>query len=199
VNIFKGGVYESCFIYFNKEVEKMRNMLILFILLIFISPAYAATTYRWIDEKGVVGFTDDFNIVPPEYRDKVSKEVMEETPPVGVTASSEAIPQKIEEAKTDIYGLGESYWRERVRPWKDQLKEATENYESVNKKFMESAEELSQRRYGSRTQIKMNIIELDRLNIERMEYEAQIEEAKGKLAKISNEAKESGADPEWIN
>jgi hypothetical protein len=180
-------------------VGKMKKMLILFILLIFISPAYAATTYKWIDEKGVVGFTDDFSIIPPAYRDQVSPGVTEETLSAGVTASPQAAPQKTEEAKTDIYGLGETYWRERVRPWKDQLQEATENYERVHKNFMESAEELSQRRYGSRTQIKMNIIELDRLNKERMGYGAQIEEAKEKLAKISNEAKESGADPEWIN
>jgi len=74
-----------------------------------------------------------------------------------------------------------------------------ENYEKVHKEFMESAEVLSQRRYGSRTQIKMNIIELDRLNMERMGYEAQIEEAREKLAKIYNEAEESGADPEWFS
>ena len=177
----------------------MKKLLILLILLAFASPAYAATTYKWVDEKGVLGFTDDFTVIPPEYRDKVSMEVTEETPLVGVTASAQVTPQKIEEAKAGIHGLGEPYWRERVRPWKDQLKEATENYESVNKKFMESAEALSQRRYGSRTQIKMNIIELDRLNMERMGYEAQIEEAKEKLARISNEAKESGADPEWLN
>jgi len=177
----------------------MREVLILLILLTFISPAHGVTTYKWVDEKGVVGFTDDFSIVPPEYREQVNLQVMEDTPSVGVAASPEATPQKIKKAKTDGYGLGERYWREKVRPWKDQLKEATENYEKVHKKFMESAEVLSQRRYGSRTQIKMNIIELDRLNMERMGYEAQIEEARGKLAKIYNEAKESGADPEWFN
>ena len=177
----------------------MKRVLIFLILLAFASPAYAATTYKWVDEKGVLGFTDDFSVIPFEYRDKVSMEVTEETPLVGVIASPQVTPQKIEEAKAGIHGLGEPYWRERVRPWKDQLKEATENYERTHKKFMESAEALSQRRYGSRTQIKMNVIELDRLNMERMEFEAQIEEVREKLEKISNEAKESGADPEWLN
>jgi hypothetical protein len=177
----------------------MMKIFILLILLIFSSPGYAMTAYKWVDEKGVFAFTDDLSSVPPDYRDQVSIEVMEETPSAAVSASPQAAPQEIEKAKTDIYGLGETYWRERVRPWKDQLKEATENYERVHKKFMESAEELSQRRYGSRTQIKMNIIELDRLKVERMEYEVQIEEAKEILAKISNEAKESGANPEWID
>ena len=177
----------------------MRRLLILLILLTFASPAYAATIYKWTDEKGVFGFTDNFSAVPPEYRDKVSTEEMEETPSVGVAASPQVAPQKREEARTDSYGLGETYWRERVRPWQERLKEATENYEKANERFTASAEELSQRRYGSRTQYKMNIIELDRLNTERMHYEAQIEEAREKLARISNEAKESGADPEWVD
>jgi hypothetical protein len=181
------------------EVVKMKKLLILLILLAFASPTYAATAYKWVDEKGVFSFTDNFSVIPPAYRDQVSTVVMEETPSEGVAVSPEAAAQKIEEAKTGTYGLGETYWRERVRPWKDQLREAMENYERAHKKFMESAEALSQRRYGSRTQIKMNIIELDRLNMERMEFETQIEEAKGKLGKISNEAKESGADPEWLN
>ena len=176
----------------------MRKMVILFVLLIFISPAYAVTTYKWTDKKGVVGFTDDFSIVPSEYRDQVSTEEMEETRSAGVAASPQATPHKIEEPKTGIYGLDETYWRERVRPWKDLLKEATGSYEKANEKFMASAEELSQRKYGSRTQYKMNIIELDRLNIERMRYETQIVEAKERLEKISKEAREAKADPDWL-
>jgi hypothetical protein len=154
---------------------------------------------NWVDGKGVVNFTDDHKKVPSEYHGWVRIEATEDAPKLVVTTPPEPVPQKIGEAKTDIYGLGETYWKERVRPWKEQLREATENYEKPNEKFMAGAEELSQRIYGSRTQIKMNIIELDRLNIERMRYKAQIVEAKEKLAKISNEAKESETDPEWIN
>ena len=177
----------------------MKNIIILLILLPFCSPVYAAIAYKWVDGKGVVNFTDDYNKVPSEYHDRVRIEATEDAPKLEATTPPEPVTQKIGEAKTDIYGLGESYWKERLRPWKEQLREATENYEKANEKFIASAEELSQRRYGSRTQYKMNITELDRLNIERMRYEAQIVEAKEKLAKISNEAKESGADPEWIN
>lgn len=88
---------------------KIRKMLIFFVLLIFISPVYAATTYIWVDEKGVGGFTNDFSIIPPAYRDQVSTEVMEETPSAGIAASPQATPQKIEEARTGIYGLDETY------------------------------------------------------------------------------------------
>jgi hypothetical protein len=183
------------------EVVKVKLLFILLILLVFAWPihGFAFTTYKWMDEKGVVNFTDDLGRVPSHYRDRIKEEVTEEQTNGEVSPPSQPTLSKEDRRTTDIYGLGESYWRERVRPWKDRLEEATENYDRVHEKFMESAEALSQRRYGSRTQYKMNIIELDRLNIERMEFAAQIEEAKEMLARISREAEESGADPEWFN
>ncbi len=176
----------------------MRKMLILFILLIFFSPAYAVTTYKWTDEKGVVGFTDDFSIIPPAYRDRVSTEEMEETPSAGVAASPQATPQKIEEPKTDIYGLSEIWWREKAHPWKEQLKEATANYETTNMKIIERAEALS-RKHWSPTQYKMNIVDLEKLKEERLKYQAQIAEATERLERISKEAVEAKADLNWLN
>ena len=60
--------------------------------------------------------------------------------------------------------------------------------------------ELSTRRFGSwsRTQYKMNIIELDRLKEEMMKYADQIAEAKEALEKISKEAGEAKANPDWL-
>jgi hypothetical protein len=181
------------------EVVKMKRVLIILMLLVFTSPAYAATAYKWVDKQGVVNYTDDYSNIPPKYRARVSSEVMGETPSVGVSTSPQATPQKIEEAKTDIYGLSETYWREKIRPWKERLSEAEANYEKAHKKFMESAEELSQRRYGSPTQYKMNIMELDGLRVEMMKYEAQMTEAKEMLEKLSKEAEEAKADPDWLN
>jgi hypothetical protein len=104
-------------------------------------------------------------------------------------------PQKDEGS---AFGLGEAYWRDRVRPWKEKLAEASVNYERVSKQYMERSDQLSQRRFGSRTQYKMDIIELDKLNEEKKRYEAQIKEANDMLNKISKEAEEARADPEWL-
>ena len=79
------------------------------------------------------------------------------------------------------------------------VKEAEANYEKAHKKFVESAEELSRRRCGSPTQYKFNIIELDRRRGQRVKYESQITQAKEMLEKISKEAREAGANPEWLN
>ena len=178
----------------------MKIFSILLILLMFSLPAYSATIYKWVDKDGVVNFTDDLSKVPPSYRDRVEKEerkdVKEEVTPRSPQASTRK--NEPEESHSDIYGRDETWWREKVRPWKEQLKEATEKYEVAEKKYTEKSDELSRRRFGSPTQYKMNIIELDKTREERERYQAQISEANEKLDKLSKEAKETKADPSWL-
>jgi len=103
-----------------------------------------------------------------------------------------------EQETTDIYGIGEDWWRERVRPWKERRDELDARYENAEKKFMEKAEDLSRRRYGNRHSIKAKIIELDRANKEALNYQAQVAENERGLERISKDAEESMADPEWL-
>jgi len=176
----------------------MKKLLIFLILLLFISPANAHTFYKWVDEKGIVNYTDDYSNIPPAYRNRVEIEWVHEEGPLPPV--QKMTPQKREEAKTDIYGLGETYWRGKVRPWKEFLKTAEANYEKAHQRFMEKAMEFSQKRFGSwsRTQYKMNIIELDRLKEEMVKYADQIAEGREALEKISREAGEARANPEWL-
>ena len=178
----------------------MKKIFSIFVILLFALPLQAGTVYKWVDKQGVVNFTDDLSKVPPSYRDRVEveerKDVKEEVtppPPQAVTRGSEE-----EEIKADIYGRDEAWWRDKVRPWKGRLKEATENYEAAQQKYMEKSDELSRRRFGSPTQYKMNIIQLDGLKEERMKYEAQMAEANEMLRKLSKEAQESKANPAWL-
>jgi len=178
----------------------MRMFSILLILLFFSLPAYSATVYKWVDKDGVVNFTDDLTKVPPPYRNQVEKEERKDvkegvTPRSPQGANRESEPTEI---NADNYGRDESWWRGKVRPWKEQLKEATEKYEAAEKKYTEKSDELSRRKFGSPTQYKMNIIELDKLREEKEKYQAKISEANEMLEKLSNEAKESKADPAWL-
>ncbi len=176
----------------------MRRFIIILILLIFTLPGYAITIYKWVDKDGVMHFTDDYSKVPPQYRDQVKMEERKDIEEKSSIKIKE--PQKeIEERSRDRYGQGENYWKERVRPWKERLREAQKNYEIANKKYLEKSEELSRRKFGSRTQYKMDIIELDKLNEERKRYQAQITEANEALKKISKEAEEAKANPDWLN
>ena len=178
----------------------MRGFFILLILLIFSLPAYSATVYKWVDKEGVVNFTDDLSKVPPSYRNQVEKEERKDLKEEVTPGSPQPVTRQNEpkEIKTDIYGRDETWWREKVRPWKEQLKEATEKYEVAEKRYTEKSDELSRRRFGSPTQYKMNIIELDKVREEKEKYQAQISEANGMLEKLSKEAKETKADPAWL-
>jgi len=166
------------------------------VFLLITSTLEAHTFYKWVDEKGAVNYTDDYNSIPTAHRDRVEIEWVHEeapTPPI-----QKITPQKTEETRTDIYGQDEAYWRGKVRPWKDFLKTAEANYEKAHGKFMEKAMELSEKRFGSRTQYKMNIVELDALKDEMMKHADQIGEANEALEKISKEASEAKANPDWL-
>ncbi len=176
----------------------MKKVPILLILLAFASPSYAATVYKWVDKAGVVSFTDDYSNVPPEYRAQVSTEVMVETPSIGVPTSAQATPPKTEVAKTDSYGSGEPYRMEKVSFWKEQLSEATENYENVYKEFMGQAESSVRVRYGSRTQYKMSSYALSGLTGQLEEYRAKIVKAEKMLDELSKGAEEAKANLEPV-
>jgi len=174
----------------------MKKVFILLILLAFASPAYAVTAYKWVDKEGVVNFTDDYSNVPSEYSAQISTEVMEEIPSVGVPTSVQATPPKIEVAKTDIYGSGEPYWMEKVRFWRKELSEATENYENVYKEFMGQAESSVRVRFGSKTQYKMGSYALSGLTRQLEEYRAKIVKAEKMLDELSKGAEEAKANLE---
>ena len=93
--------------------------------------------------------------------------------------------------------MGEDYWRVKVQPWKNQLKEATENCERVNRKIDDKISEQGGKML-SPTQFDMKRAEIAQLKDERSKCEAQIREANEMLNKIAKEAEEAKADPEWL-
>ncbi len=176
----------------------MRWFVLIPLMILLTSTLQAHTFYKWVDEKGVVNFTDDYDNIPRAYRDRVEIEWVHEegpTPPI-----QKMTPQKREEIRKDIWGQGETYWKGKVRPWKEFLKNAEANYERAHEKFMGKAMEFSGKRFGtwSKTQYKLNIIELDRLKEEMIKYADQIAEAREAMEKISKEAKEARANPDWL-
>src|SRR4030042_2556953 len=175
----------------------MKKLLIPLILFIFSAAVFAGHVYKWGDKEGGVHFTDDPSKVPPSYRNRVEteerKDVKEEVtprPPQAATRQDEP-----EEIKKDIYGRDETWWREKVRPWKEQLKEATENLEKAQKKFADKTVEMGRKGLVSRAR---HQTEADKYDEEKKKYEAQIAEANEMLEKLSKEAEESKADPAWL-
>ncbi len=181
-----------------REVKRMKVVVLITGILLLASFTQADTIYQWVDEKGIIHFTDEYENIPAAYRDQVKKETIEDSPKPAIVPPSRTLPGKSEEISTGPLGQNEAYWRDRARPLRERLTEAKANYETANRKYLEKSEQLSQRRFGSRTQYKMDIIELDKLNVERKKYETEMNEANDMLKKISREAEEAKANPEWV-
>ena len=170
---------------------------ILILLLVLPSVSHAADIYKWVDKDGTANFTDDLSKVPSEYRDQIQIEKTRDVEKTQTPSPTPASVQKTEEEKRDAHGRGEEYWRETVRPWKKQLKQAQEDYNNTNIKIDDTHESL-RGRYLSKTQINFRRIDVENLMQERGTYEAKIKEANEMLAKIAKEAEEAKADPAWL-
>jgi hypothetical protein len=146
-----------------------------------------AEIYKWIDDKGTVHFTDDYGNIPSSYRERLKVEIRkdireEETP----SRPQNIIPGGKNEQPKTVISEEEEIWREeKMGSWIGQLEEATANYENAQWMFLEKAEELSQRRFGSPTMYKFDILKLNLLNAERMRFKAQLEEADEMVKKLS--------------
>ena len=176
---------------------KIVKIVILILLLVLPSISYAADIYKWVDKDGTVNFADDLDKVPPEYRDQVKREEVRDSEKIQPSTPGPASVQKPEEEKRDIQGRGEQYWREVVRPWKEQLKKAQEDYKNTNIKI-DDALEVVKGRFLSKTQYNFKRQEIEQLMEERGVYQARIDEANAMLAKIRKEAEEAKADPSWL-
>jgi len=175
----------------------MRKFIYILLFLFFIPSAYGATVYKWVDRDGVVNYTDDYNIVPVLYQNRVEalEFFAEKVSPVKTPQATSGVK---EEMRTDIDGRDETWWRQKARPWKEQLKEATENYENLHKEFMEQAERLVRVKFGSKTQYQMVSYTLSRLTQEMEGHRARIAKAEGMLDELAKEAEKAKANPEWV-
>lgn len=178
----------------------MGKAIVLLILLFFFSPSYGATIYHWVDNNGTYNFTDDYEKVPSVYRNQVHLKKIEDVPEMEspIPPSTPKAASRQEEIRKDIFGLGEGWWRGKVLPWEERSKEASENYQIANEEFLKESDKLILRKYGSHQQFKSTILGMDRMREERTKYEARVIEAEEMLKKISKQAEESEADPNWL-
>ncbi len=143
--------------------------------------------YQWIDNKGTIHFTDNESNIPSSYREGLKVKIRKDFREEGSAPGSQDIIRtaKEEESKAVVYREEEVERREKVRSWMEQLQEANVGYESAQQRFLEKSEQLGQRRFGSPTMYKFDILKLDALNQEKMKYKAKMEEAEEMLRKLS--------------
>ena len=77
---------------------KTRHVIFVMVAVFFLSSSLLAHTfYKWVDERGAVNYTDDYNNIPPAYRDRAEIEWVHEEGPL--PPIQKITPQRGEENK----------------------------------------------------------------------------------------------------
>jgi hypothetical protein len=177
---------------------------IIFVLLFLcITKLAFGEVYKWVDEKGVVHFTDDITQIPEKYRPQTKTlEYPEESGETKIEdeSSSQKTVEKTQpkgEDYRDSVGRGEDYWKGRVKEWSKKLSEAQEKLGELRVRYNELTEKFN----SSKSTVERANIRKERdLIQEEIEISKnQIEEAKQMLEKkIPEEAEIFKAKQEWI-
>jgi chromosome segregation ATPase len=174
----------------------MKRILVIILFILFISQIAFAQVYRWVDEKGVVYFTDDITQVPEKYRPN-AKIIGSSEEKGEAKVDGELSPKKKEETYRDRLGRGEDYWKARMEDAKKKLKDLQDNLEILRNKY----NELTEKYNDSKSTVERGNLrkERDQVKNEMDQCKLQIEENKNMIEKkIPEEAELYKAKPEWL-
>ena len=174
----------------------MRRILFISLSILLITGVSFAEVYKWVDENGVVHFTDDPIQVPEKYRPKAERIGSPEERGESTVEGGPA-PKKKEEPYRDRLGRGEEYWKGRLEEWRKKLIELQASLEGLRTKY----NGLTERFNDSKSTAERATLrrERDQVKNEMDQCKIRIDEAKDMIEKkIPEEAEIYKAKPEWI-
>jgi hypothetical protein len=175
----------------------MKWILVAILSTFLISQLSFAEIYKWVDEKGVVHFTDDMTQVPEKYRPKAEEIGSSGADKEGTKGEGQITPKGKEEAPQDQLGRGEDYWKGRVEEWKKKLGEEQDRLKTLEIKY----NELIMRFNESKSSAEKGDIrkESEQVKNEMDQCRTQIQEARDMIEKkIPEEGELYKAKPEWV-
>ncbi len=174
----------------------MRRILFICLSILLLTEISFAEVYKWVDENGVVYFTDDLIQVPEKYRPKAERIGSPEEKGES-TVEGESTPKKKEEPYRDRLGRGEDYWKGRLEEWSKKLIESQARMEALRTKYNEMTERYNDSKStAERATLRR---ERDQIKNEMNQCKIGINEARDMIEKkIPEEAEIYKAKPEWI-
>ena len=173
--------------------------------------AFGQEVYRWVDEKGMVHFTDDLTLVPEKYRDQVQQKIpSKELPPSQSTSPQPVEPPNTMEPKRetpsgpeatqrDALGRGEEWWRATVKEWNRKFVTSRTNYENAYSEWKAKDQELEASRFKPDSVKRKLKSEIKALEEKAKDWEKQMNEAKDMLENVlPKQARDYRANPEWL-
>jgi hypothetical protein len=175
----------------------MKWILVAILSTFFISQLSSAQVYKWVDENGVVHFTDDVTQVPEKYRPKAEEIRSSGLENEETKGEGQVVPKIKEGTYKDQSGRGEEYWKGRVEEWRRKLGEQQDRLRTLQVKY----NDLIMRFNESKSSAERGDIrkESDQVKNEMDQCRIQIEEAKDMIEKkIPEESEFYKAKPEWV-
>jgi hypothetical protein len=178
------------------RIAVMSRILFISLSVFLIVGISFAEVYKWVDENGVVYFTDDMIQIPEKYRSKAERIGLPEEkgePKV----EGESTPKKKEEPYRDRLGRGEEYWKGRVEEWRKKLTESQARLQGLRMRYNELTEKFNDSKStAERATLRR---ERDQVKNEMDQLKIQIDEATNMIEKkIPEEAEIYKAKPQWV-
>jgi len=178
--------------------EIFMKWILVAILSTFLIPQLSfGEVYKWVDEKGVVHFTDDMQQVPEKYRPKAEEIGSSGGEKEETKGEGQITPKGKEETHQDQLGRGEDYWKGRVAEWRTRLGEEQDRLKTLEIKY----NELIMRFNESKSSVEKGEIrkESEQVKNEMDQCRTQIAEAREMIEKkIPEEGELYKAKPEWV-
>ena len=170
---------------------------------------FGQEVYRWVDEKGVVHFTDDLTLVPEKYRGQVQQQAPSKEPPQPTSSRPIEPPKAMEPGREtppgpeavqkDMLGRGEEWWRARAKEWNEKLITSQRDYENVYNEWKAKEQELEESRFKPDSVKRKLQSEIKALEEKVKDQEKQMNEAKNIVQNVlPKEARDYRANPEWL-
>jgi hypothetical protein len=173
----------------------MKGTLLVMAVLLFASVGRTGEVLKWVDERGVVHFTDDGASVPEEYREQIERRDLPES--IGTASGSARETKAAIEEPRDRHGRGEEHWAKRAKEIKDQLDRAYKEYERVRLEYNDLVGQYNATR--SRAKRRQYQGQIESLQKELNRRREDVERTKELLEKaLPEEAERAGAPGEWV-
>jgi hypothetical protein len=173
----------------------MNKVLVIVAVLLLASAGRTGEVYKWVDERGVVHFTDNPSAVPAKYKKYMDRRDLPE--PRGASSPSRLRSRPAMGEPRDRYGRGQDYWVNRKNEIKGRLYRAQREYERLLREYDDLVDSYS------------NTTSLTKRN----EYKKRVESVRNELRRRSedifrvremlektlpSEAATAGAPAEWL-
>ncbi len=173
----------------------MKGAFLIMAIVLLASTGRPSEVWKWVDERGVVHFTDNPDSVPKKYREQIDYRALPEKRGESSAATGKA--EEVLEAPRERDDRGEEYWVNRANEIKEQLNRAQKEYERVRLEYNDLVAKYNTTR--SRTKRRQYQKELESLQEQLNRRGEDIEKTKDVLEKtLPEEAERAGAPAEWV-